>query len=668
MRNKIDLIMLIALALPASLWGQWRLIQADRRGGMILALGVCLFVGGLWLSRYVEEEDDRQMPAAADGRKLVANRSLRIIAILQAILLWIIAFQLFEGNRFTLPAVFAWLWGIAMWLLAVGERANRSEDDRAKINHWFLIVAAIAGIALFFRFFRLDSVPLELWSDQAEKLLDVNDVLNGQRPIFFPRNTGREAMQFYLTAALIWITPLQLSHLALKVGTALVGLIAIPYAYLLGKELFDRRLGLLAALLLSFSHWHVALSRIGLRFPFTAAFVAPTLYYLLRAFRQGRRNDWLAAGIFLGLGLHTYIPMRIVPLLLAALVAGKALFDWVTKLGGNENPTEASGLTSAYWLNAILSAITALALFLPLLRYMTEQPEMFWMRVTTRSSNAMESQSVSEIGEQFLINLKDVGLMFNVVGGGVWSNTVSLSPTLGVATGALFALGIGQLLWRLIAWRDRRSIYLFLILFFMVLPSALSINFPQENPSVVRTGGAIPAAMIIAALPLWTMWGRLETGLGKRGEQFAGMLAAALVCLGLLYNYDWYFRRYDQQFRASAWNSREIAAEVTTFVANGGDLYRAYHVPYPHWVDSRAIGVNAGDIVWYRNAIIDLPVQLPFLTQQPDAMLFVLHKNDDANLIALQEAFPDGESRAVQSSLDSSKDFRLFFVPGAVSP
>ena len=31
----------------------------------------------------------------------------------------------------------------------------------------------------------------------------------------------------------------------------------------------------------------------------------------------------------------------------------------------------------------------------------------------------------------------------------------------------------------------------------MLLPSALSIAFPRENPSVVRSGGALPMLMIV---------------------------------------------------------------------------------------------------------------------------------------------------------------------------
>lgn len=62
-----------------------------------------------------------------------------------------------------------------------------------------LVFFAVLALALFYHY-RIDSVPGEMFSDQAEKLLDVQDVLNGQTSIFFPRNTGREPFQFYLTA------------------------------------------------------------------------------------------------------------------------------------------------------------------------------------------------------------------------------------------------------------------------------------------------------------------------------------------------------------------------------------------------------------------------------------------------------------------------------------
>jgi len=69
------------------------------------------------------------------------------------------------------------------------------------LDGWAIAVVAVFALLVWFRFANLTGIPGEMVSDHAEKLLDVVDILNGQNSIFFPRNTGREALQFYLAAA-----------------------------------------------------------------------------------------------------------------------------------------------------------------------------------------------------------------------------------------------------------------------------------------------------------------------------------------------------------------------------------------------------------------------------------------------------------------------------------
>ncbi|NBQ62445.1 MAG: hypothetical protein EBU40_09215 [Proteobacteria bacterium] len=77
-----------------------------------------------------------------------------------------------------------------------------------------LIVISLLVAGALVLTWRVAEVPREMTSDHAEKLLDVQDVLDGQYRIFFPRNTGREAMQFYLIALM---TPLAgVSYLTMR--------------------------------------------------------------------------------------------------------------------------------------------------------------------------------------------------------------------------------------------------------------------------------------------------------------------------------------------------------------------------------------------------------------------------------------------------------------------
>ena len=105
-----------------------------------------------------------------------------------------------------------------------------------------------------------------------------------------------------------------------EIGTALFGFLMLPSVYLLGRELEDETLGLLAVFLAAISFWAVAISRVGLRFPLSPLFIAPALFLVLRGLRTGRRNDFLIAGVVLGISLFGYSPIRVLPIALAVVV------------------------------------------------------------------------------------------------------------------------------------------------------------------------------------------------------------------------------------------------------------------------------------------------------------------------------------------------------------
>jgi hypothetical protein len=141
----------------------------------------------------------------------------------------LVSFFMFSGNRFTTINLFLWgaavfLTFFALWIPSrqPGEISwyNRirahfgSADLTIRITPWSMTLFAAVLLVIFFRFYWLDHVPGEMFSDHAEKLLDVSDVLSGQTAIFFTRNTGREAFQMYLTAAIARVFDTGLSFMS----------------------------------------------------------------------------------------------------------------------------------------------------------------------------------------------------------------------------------------------------------------------------------------------------------------------------------------------------------------------------------------------------------------------------------------------------------------------
>lgn len=581
---------------------------------------------------------------------LIASRRWQLFFLASSLLLALFAFGGFSGNNIA-GGFWFWLGAIVYFLLGTTARPARSGNRAPALVG--VALSAITLLGIVFRFYQLDAVPPEMTSDHAEKLLDVHAVLEGWRPIFFPRNTGREMGQFYLTAAIIRVSGLPVGYLALKIGTALLGAITVPATYMLGRELHGRLVGLYAAFFLAVSHWHVAISRVGLRFPLTAAFATPALFFLVRALRQNRRNDWLAAGLLLGLGLHGYTAMRVVPLLFVVLVLVKVGADVVARRRGGFGG-EVTALNTAFWQN-VATAVTAAALTaLPLLRFMLEQPELVWYRTATR---AREGLAAGAIWPALWLNVKNALLTFNYRGDVVPANTIPGAPQLGIVSGGLFLLGVAYLLWRLFVCRERRAAYTLISFAALLLPSILSLAYPEENPSAVRAGGASPFVMIIAALPLAGLtamwWGR------ERLRPLAAGLVGALLLFAVVEDGDWYFNRYKAHTLLSSWNASEMGAVARAFAAETGSLEHVYHVAYPHWVDTRNIGITAGDVTW-ENAVLDLE-QIAWHAEDPAPKLYFVFPDDVEAMRRLRAVYPDGRLEMVDSTRPG-KDFFVFRV------
>jgi len=557
----------------------------------------------------------------------------------------------------------AWLASIVFFLAAFWQPEKSAAEWRALIRtRWYalqsgltlrwsgttLALMAILFVGAFFYLNHLDTIPAEMTSDHVEKLLDVNDILEGHFPVFFPRNTGREPLQFYLTAALIWLTGLPLSHFALKLGTALIGLLTIPATFLLAREMFDNTIAVLAAFFVAVLHWPVSIARMGLRYPFTPFFAAISLYFVLRALKYQKRNDFLMTGFWLGLGLYGYIPSRAVPLLTLGLFV---LFVLWQRISGRRIQNK-----HTFIVNLGLMLALMLIVFMPLLRYSLDFPEMFWYRALTRTTS-IEAPIQGNPLSLFIHNLMNLALAFNWRGDEVWTTNVPYTPTLDMVSGALLLLGLAIALYRLIC--QHQPIYLYLLIAFatLLMPSTLSLAFPRENPSLVRMGGAIPFTAILLALPVALF---LRTTYQYAGVAWSMIGLSFLLTPVILLNYCWYFIEYDKSYRQAAQNSTEVAAVINSFANSVGDLQHAYFIGYPHWIDGRAIAIQIGDMSW-KNFTLDVR---DFFVNDATNLLFILHRDDSVNLKLLQERYPQGQLRTLRSRTPG-KDFLSFFVPAS---
>lgn len=581
-------------------------------------------------------------------------------ALWLGVALAMLAFLAFGGNRFNSLNLILWFSALAclftaFWLPRPARSSwqeswytiRKDQGLTVRLSFWSLAVLTCVVLVIFFRVYRLAEIPPEMTSDHAEKLLDVFDVLNGQAHIFFIRNTGREFFQFYLTAGVIKLFQTGYSFLSLKIGTVLCGLFTLPFIYLLGKEVANRRVGLIALVFAGIAYWPNLVTRIALRFTFYPFFLAPTLYFLLRGMRTSNRNDFILAGLFLGLGLHGYSPFRVVPLVVVVAFVLYLLHR------------QSNGVRSqAVWGFSLL-VFVSIIVFLPLLRFSVDNPGIFSYRTLTRMGT-VERLFPAPAAEIFLGNLWNAITMFAWDSGEIWTFTVSQRPALDLVSGALFHLGVILLLVRYLRRRHWLDLFLLVSIPLLMLPSILSLAFPNENPALNRAAGAIVPVFLIVAIALEGFLASLKRQLGEpQGTVVAWILGLALLTFSASQNYDLVFNQYQNAYRLYSWNTSEMGRVIRSFADSVGSADTAWVIPYPHWVDTRLVGMNAG----YPARDYAIPAEeLASTLDEPAAKLFLLYPDDQQSLSSLRRLYPWGTLKEYTSSVET-KDFLIYFVP-----
>jgi hypothetical protein len=579
--------------------------------------------------------------------------------VLAALTYWACA-----NNTFTWLGVLAWVGAVALFMVAMWPRTppptlprlqkpQTGEGFTIRFRWRTVALIAIIALAAFFLLYRLDQVPPEMTSDHIEKLLDIYDLSHGVRPIYFERNTGREPFQFYWAFTVMRVFNTGITFYGLKLANALIGIITIYGIYLLGRELAGEDVGLLAAFFASVMQWAESITRIGLRFPYAAIAATFALWALLRALRTGRRADYLVAGLIFGAGFYGYTAYRVMPMVIVVLVLFKLL---------TERPRSWPAWSQLV-LNLTVFTWIAVIVFVPLGRYWHDSPEMFWHRSTTRIEGDY-GITAHNIGGTLANNtLRALG-MFNVVGDTVWANTLPNKPTLDEVGGVFLILGVMAALHRLFRRRDWPLLMAILSGIILLLPSILSLAFPGENPSVVRTAGAIPVVAVLVGLGLYGVTrAAKELGGTRWGVWLAVPLLALILTATTAINYQRYFVSYYHSYQLSSQNSSEMADAMRGFIATGGDLNHIVIHAWPYWVDTRALALLMGKPDWQNtNVVLDRVTDLERLRDDPAPQMYLLHPSDVKGLQVLQETFAQGYAVRRPSRIPGH-DFVLFLVP-----
>lgn len=386
-------------------------------------------------------------------------------------------------------------------------------------------------IAAFLRLYNLEMTPPGLYPDEA---MNGNNALEAIRTgtfkVFYPENNGREGLFINIQALFLAATGIREPWM-LRLPSALIGIVTVLGAFYLFRELAraselknDFLIGFLGSFLLATSVWHIIFSRIGFRAIMAPFFLVWAAYFLLRAMRTGSLRTAALSGTALGLGAHTYIAYRLMPLL---------FLIFLPRLWQSASKWKIAGVV-----------VLASALFAaPLLGYFALHPEDFLGR-TGQLSVMASPTPFQDFGKNIALTLG----MFNVKGDGNWRHNIAGRPELFWPVGILFLVGVGIAV-------SRRTLYdKFMLAWFMLalLPVAIS---NEGLPHALRAILLIPPVFGLSArggIALWELlnaklanthfskegsWGFLRLGVLSRATHLE-VLAA--LFLGMLV-YEAYF-------------------------------------------------------------------------------------------------------------------------------
>ncbi len=427
---------------------------------------------------------------------------------------------------------------------------------------WAQLVVVIL-IAIFLRFYQLDTIPLGLHSDEAFKgYAATKYILQGREfPIFFEENLGEEPLYIYCIAGLF--TLLGQSAFVIRAASAIIGVVTIPALYVLTRELIPTEdsktdacsVGLMAALWLALSYWHLNYSRLGIEPVLFPLFIIVTCYFLWRATRTERTSDYLVAGLFLGLSAYTYRAARVVPLMLLLYGASCVLLS--------QRPDRRLLFN---WL--VLFAFAGLAVS-PLAYFGLTHSDIFFSREGDVSVFNPELNQGSAPRALIASAVRTIA-SFHLWPDPNWRQNPAGRPLLDPITGLFFLLGLGITIRR---WRSPNYRFILVWLLVMALPAVLTVSgLPHSSRSI----GLLPLTCILPAIGMHEGIKRLgRRRIPKCVIPIQPVVTVVLFLMVALLTYRDYF---------TAWAREELPPAFDVAFVEASEVMNAMTEPRGTWI------------------------------------------------------------------------------------
>lgn len=476
-------------------------------------------------------------------------------------------------------------------------------------ERWLLVGILLLAFAL--RLLALDNFAPGLRYDELQNHLMANRVLAGERPLYFAESWGHEPLYHYAQAFFLGLSGQ--SDWSLRITSVYTGLLAVAAIWLVGRRLFDRRVGLLAAAITAVAFWAIFYSRIGCRVGTTTLFITLAAYFLWQIWARPAAQKWqgwlaaAAGGVCTAVGVYVYVAGRMSFGLLLLFTMYVVLFH--------------RRQFRQLWPRFVLYGFTAVLLVMPLFVILQQFPALEQrLDLINQPLNALRAGNPLPV---LALTQKAWG-MYIIAGERDWLYNVYGRPIFDVVTAVFFLLGLGLALWR---WRHPQAALLLIWLLAGTAPAMLA----TPEASLTHTIAAQPAAFLLLAGGITWVWRHAD----RRNTWFGPTLAGGLLLYWGILSAHAYFITWNRNPEVRELYQGGITAvadEITAHpppgpIAIGGPYINYWH-PWNTTAFDLAMTTDVSQTRWFNPAggwvwpAADTPVTYYFPTNPLGAQSF----------------------------------------------
>jgi uncharacterized membrane protein len=542
--------------------------------------------------------------------------------------LTVLTMILFEqrGRTNFIPVLMLWLFAGLCYIAAFSKNTPSISQlwEGLKLHkREIILVGLITLLGLALRFYKLGDIPKVVNGDEGR--LGLTALSTNLYPFANPFALWENFGALYLQVVNLALYLFGVSPFSLRVAAAIGGTLAIPALYLLARQVSGRRIAVIAACLLAFSHTHIHFSRTVAVAYIQGTWLIPLeLYFLISGLMK--RSSWRTAvgGALLAVHFSVYLDSQIITALILIYMVLAFLF-------------------LRAWFKPVLRQAAVFwggfaVVLLPELAYILAHPDIFFNRMNANGivQSGWLAQTMTNTGQSAVEVL--VGRVIHAFLSLIYYPSFdfygSQVPMLSMISAVLFMIGLA------VALLQMRSPQMLLLNGYF-WAGTLSVGLFAIPPSAdtYRMLIVLPAAFLLAAIGLDHGLKSLGVGWPQTRKVYTTITALLLFSLLIFNVWAYYF-----QFAGRCqYGTDDTPTRFASFLGNYTRTLNKENKTYLLRDDTYFYGSHDSvNFLSNRHIIINVPESADTLQREPDETI-IAGPNRIAELRTWADSHPGGE-------------------------